>query len=151
MLRRATAADLDAVVGVQQAAYTRNRTLLGVEPIPLQADYRTILSSMDVWLAGADGRLDGVLILETRPDDLLIWSIAVDPKTQTLGLGRRLLAAAEDQARAAGRSVMRLYTGTRLTHLVDWYGRHGYTVERIETLSDRSITHMMKPLTNPGP
>jgi len=33
-----------------------------------------------------------------------------------------------------------------LTHLVGWYGRHGYQVERIENLSDRSITHMIKHL-----
>jgi len=35
-------------------------------------------------------------------------------------------------------------TPTPLARLVAWYGRHGYTVERIEALSDRSITHMMK-------
>jgi hypothetical protein len=41
---------------------------------------------------------------------------------------------------------MRLYTGTILRHLVDWYSRHGYAVERVEVLSDRSITHMLKHL-----
>ena len=41
---------------------------------------------------------------------------------------------------------MRLYTGATLQHLIDWYGRHGYVVERIEQLSDRAITHMMKRL-----
>jgi hypothetical protein len=29
---------------------------------------------------------------------------------------------------------------------VDWYARNGFAVERIEELSDRSLTHMVKHL-----
>jgi len=145
-LRRAESNDLPRVVALQQAAYARNRALLGVEPIPLQADYAAIMRDMEVWCADGDRRLAGALILEPRVDDLLIWSIATDPGAQGAGLGRSLLSAAEDRARQLGRPVLRLYTGTLLTHLVGWYGRHGYAVERIEILSDRSITHMIKHL-----
>jgi len=53
------------------------------------------------------------------------------------------------RARQLGRNVIRLYTGTPLGHLVAWYGRHGFAVERIEALSDRSITHMIKHLGPP--
>jgi ribosomal protein S18 acetylase RimI-like enzyme len=145
-LQRATERDLADVIALQQAAYARNRPLLGVEPIPLMADYAAVLRDMEVWLARRRGRLAGALILEPRPRDLLIWSIATDPAGRGGGLGRALLAAAEVRARELGRAVMRLYTGTPLTHLVAWYGRHGYAVERVEALSDRSITHMIKHL-----
>jgi hypothetical protein len=37
---------LEAVVALQRAAYARNRSLLGVEPLPLLADYASILRSM---------------------------------------------------------------------------------------------------------
>jgi ribosomal protein S18 acetylase RimI-like enzyme len=142
-LRRASTADMDAVVALQRAAYARNRDLLGVEPLPLLADYQQIFSDYEIWLAERE-RLVGVLILEPRPEDLLIWSIATDPATQAKGLGRALLAAAEARARELGLSTMRLYTGAKLQHLIDWYGRRGYVIERIEQLSDRAITHMMK-------
>ena len=89
------------------------------------------------------------LILEPRAEDVLIWSIAADPAAQGAGLGRTLLAAADERARQLGRTVIRLYTGTPLRHLIDWYGRHGYVVERIEALSGRSITHMIKHLGPP--
>jgi ribosomal protein S18 acetylase RimI-like enzyme len=148
VLRRAGTADLDSLVALQQAAYARNRTLLGVEPIPLQADYSAIMRDMEVWVSENDGRIVGALILEPRANDLLIWSIASDPAGQGAGLGRSLLAAAEERARQLRCTVVRLYTGTLLTHLVAWYGRHGYAVERIEALSDRSITHMIKHLDN---
>jgi ribosomal protein S18 acetylase RimI-like enzyme len=146
-LRRATAKDVDALVELQRSAYARNRELLGVEPLPLLADYATIVRGMEVWLAERDGALIAALILELRPDDLLIWSIASRPCEQGAGLGGALLAAAERRAAEAGRATVRLYTGTVLEHLVGWYGRHGYTVERVEVLSDRSITHMVKQQT----
>ncbi len=151
-LWRAGPADSDAVVALQRAAYARNRVLLGVEPLPLLADYQAILRDKLVWLALND-ELDrssvvGVLVLERRAADLMIESIATDPAVQGRGLGRAMLEAAEAQARSLGYDVIRLYTGARLTHLTDWYGRHGFTVECIETLSDRKITHMMKRITN---
>jgi GNAT superfamily N-acetyltransferase len=145
-LQRAETADLAPLLALQQAAYARNRTLLGVEPIPLLADYAAIMRDMEVWLSEQSGKLAGALVLEPRADDLLIWSVATDPAVQGNGRGRALLAAAEERARQLGRNTVRLYTGTPLSHLVAWYGRHGYAVERIEALSDRSITHMIKHL-----
>ena len=144
-LRRAGPDDRDAVVALQRAAYARNRALLGREPLPLLAGYEQIFRDYEVWLA-VRGGLAGALILEPRQEDLLIWSIATDPERQSNGLGKAMLAAAETRARKLGLGTMRLYTGATLQHLIDWYGRHGYVVERIEQLSDRAITHMMKRL-----
>ena len=143
VLRRATSSDLDAVVAIQRAAYARNRELLGVEPLPLMTDYDEIFRDYEVWVT-ADGPITGVLILEPSTDDLLIWSISTDPGQQKSGLGHAMLGAAEVRARELGLDTMRLYTGTVLTHLIEWYTRNGYAIERVEQLSDRSITHMIK-------
>ncbi|KAB2846638.1 MAG: GNAT family N-acetyltransferase [Hyphomicrobiaceae bacterium] len=145
-LRRARADERRAIEALQRAAYARNRTLLGVEPLPLLVDYGEILRTMETWVADGASGIEGVLILEPHPDHMLIWSIASDPSAQSKGLGGALLAAAEDRARALGLNEMRLYTGTVLTHLVDWYRRHGYSVSQIEQLPDRSVTHMTKLL-----
>lgn len=144
--RRATAADRPAIEALQQAAYARNRRLLGVEPLPLMADYAEILARMEVWLAEEHTQMRGVLILEPRADDMLIWSIAAAPDAQKQGVGEIMLDAAEVRARQLGLATMRLYTGSILEGLVRWYGRHGYEVERQEALSDREITHMVKSL-----
>ena len=145
-LRRATSADFDAVVALQHAAYAPNQVVLGVLPIPPQADYVSIFKTLEVWLAESPAGLDGVLILEPRTADLLIWSIATEPARPHTGLGRDMLAWAEVRARQLGCDTMRLYTGTVFTHLVQWYGRHGYATERIEQMPDRSATHMVKRL-----
>jgi ribosomal protein S18 acetylase RimI-like enzyme len=143
-LRRASAADIERVTALQHAAYARNRSILGVEPLPLRADYADIVSTCEVWLAEGANGIDGVLILELRPDDLLLWSIATAPHAQGRGLGGRLLAAAEARARELNRRSVRLYTGEKLAENIAWYERHGYRRERIEELDDRRIVHLAK-------
>ncbi|MEM9030923.1 MAG: GNAT family N-acetyltransferase [Pseudomonadota bacterium] len=146
-LRRATDNDRNRVVEIQFAAYAKNRKLLGLEPLPLLVDYEEIFATHEVWLFDADdGNAIASLILEVRDDDLLIFSVATDPDRQATGFGRKLLAASDIRTRQLGHTTVRLYTGSTLQHLVDWYGRHGFAVERIEQLDDRAITLMVKHL-----
>ena len=145
-LRRAGPGDVAAVAALQHAAYARNRDILGVEPLPLLADYGEVLASHEVWLLDGDAGLDGTLILEPRTDDLLIWSIAAAPARSGAGIGNLLLAAAEARARALGYAAMRLYTGDKLHRNVAWYERHGFVQERLEDLADRRLVHMVKRL-----
>ena len=145
-LRRAVAGDLPAVVALQRAAYAKNRPLLGVEPLPLLADYTQVFANYDVYLAERDGRLEGVLILEPRTDDLLIWSVATAPAAQGRGVGNGVLAFAETRARELGLSRIRLYTGEPLIANIAWYTRHDYMHERLEDMGDRRIVHLIKQL-----
>jgi GNAT superfamily N-acetyltransferase len=147
-LSRASIDDVAAVTALKQAAYAHNRTLLGVEPLPLLIDYREVLAdpAKETWLARAGGRPTGALVLAIRRGDLLIESIAIDPRAQGGGLGRRLLEATIERARELGRPTVRLYTGSPLAHLIAWYGRHGFVVEQEEVLTDRRITHMKRDL-----
>jgi GNAT superfamily N-acetyltransferase len=145
-LRRAGPQDLAVLVALQHAAYARNRELLGVEPIPLKADYRMVLAEREVWVLDGGTGLRAALILQPRSGDLVIESIAAEPASRGRGFGRALLAAAETRAGELGLATLRLYTGAPLGHLIAWYGRHGYAVERREALSDREIVHMVKHL-----
>lgn len=145
-LRRADLRDLAAVRDFQHAAYARNRAIQKVEPLPLLVDYADIFRTHEVYVAEQDARIAGVLILEERPDDLLVWSIATCETAKETGLGNLMLRAAEDRAAALGRATMRLYTGQKLTRNVAWYQRSGYAIERIETMPDRNVVHMVKQL-----
>ena len=145
-LRRATRDDLPAVTALQRAAYAKNRAILGVEPLPLLADYAKVFSDYEVYLAERDGALDGVLILEPRADDLLIWSVATAPAAQGRGVGNQMLAFAESRARELGRTCIRLYTGKPLTGNIAWYTRHGYAHESTEDMGDRVRVNLIKQL-----
>lgn len=54
--------------------------------------------------------------------------LTVDPTMQAAGLGRRLIAAAEDRARDMGATVMEMTVIERRTELIRWYERRGYRV-----------------------
>jgi GNAT superfamily N-acetyltransferase len=117
-----------------------------VEPLPLLADYREIFAQSEVWLADEPEGLGGVLILQPRPEDLLIWSVATAPFARTRGVGNRMLAFAEMRARELEVTSIRLYTGEPLTANIAWYTRHGYAHERLEDMGDRRIVHLIKQL-----
>jgi RimJ/RimL family protein N-acetyltransferase len=136
--------DLAALGELQRTAYAPNRAVLGVEPLPLQLDYDSILGHYEAWIVDGEGGLAGALILDPYPDHLLIWSLATDPSAQRQGIGKRLLAAAEERARQLGLDTLRLYTGEKLVANVRWYHRHGYAIERVEELEDRRLVHMTK-------
>lgn len=146
MIRRATAVDLPGIVAMQQAAYASGRKTTGVEALPLRADYDSIFAQHECWILGDGEALEGVLILELRPDDLLIWSIATHPRMRSKGLGSRLFDFAVQRTRDTRRTVMRLYTNERLTRNIAWYTRRGFTIERIEEMADRCAVHMKKIL-----
>jgi len=63
--------------------------------------------------AGRD--LLGCVFLKPEPDCLYIGKLAIDPAHQGKGLGRRLLAAAEETARSLGLPALRLQTRIELT------------------------------------
>jgi predicted N-acetyltransferase YhbS len=61
-----------------------------------------------------------------RVDVASIGQFAVEPGLQGNGLGRRLMALAEERALTSGARELALDTAEPATHLVDWYGRLGY-------------------------
>lgn len=146
VMRRAGPDDVPALMMLQQAAYRPNADILGVEPLPLLADYDEVLRQSDIWLAVDDVAVLGALILQAGTDHLLIWSVAVSPEAQGRSIGRCLLAFAEEEARRLGLRLLRLYTGEKLTKNIAWYKRSGFAIERVEALDDRRLVHMVKQL-----
>lgn len=144
-LRRAVAADADALAAIQTGAYARNRILLGVEPIPLQTGARDVIAGKETWLLEHAGEALAALALEHHDDALLIWSVATRPDAEGRGYGGRLLDLAERRARETGARRITLYTGEKLPHNVAWYQRRGFSIDRVEDLGDRRAVHMSKP------
>ncbi len=127
MIRLATQGDLPAIVALTAVAYARYGAVLDAPPLPVTEDYAPRIAAGQVWVAeGPAGAPSGLIVLEHEPDHLLIFSVAVAPERQGEGLGRRLLAWAEAEARAAGVDTLRLYTNARMTRNIALYTRCGY-------------------------
>lgn len=131
-------ADIPAVVALMNLAY-RGRD---ADPAWTEVDYidgdRTTEALLRQDMAASpeavlllwrqlDGALLGCVWLE--PEDDGAWylgSLAIDLRRQNGGQGRRLLAAAEDWARAHGGVSIRMTVVNVREALLAWYARRGY-------------------------
>lgn len=125
-IRVAGLADLAAVARITTAAYEPYVADLGAPPLPMTDDHAARITHGETFLAMTSAHAAGLIILETHPDHVLIFSIAVDPAEQGRGIGGALLGFAEDHATAAGRVELRLYTNARMTRNITIYHAHGY-------------------------
>lgn len=145
-IRKATFDDATAVSALTDAAYIAYIPLIGRKPQPMTADYAQMVVGNPVWLLELDSQLVGVLVLILEPDNMLIYSVAVQPEYQKQGFGRRLLAWAEQQAIQHGYHSIRLYTNERFEWNIRLYQRLGYEETGRESFPGTTIVHMVKQL-----
>jgi GNAT superfamily N-acetyltransferase len=126
VIRRAELADVAALRAVARAAYQRYVQRIGRPPAPMTADYDLLVRSGHAWIAAEHGRVVGLAVLVPRPGHLLLENVAVMPAAQGRGIGARLLALADDEARSLCLAEIRLYTNAAMIENLAYYPRHGY-------------------------
>ena len=92
-----------------------------------EATIRRMMSA-GVFLTARDesGRLEGCVYVELRGDRGYFGMLSVDPSRQGRGVGRRLIDAAEDYARANGCTAMDIRVVNLRTELPPFYRKLGY-------------------------
>jgi ribosomal protein S18 acetylase RimI-like enzyme len=126
-IRLAAEADAPALAKIAVAAYQQYVPKIGRPPAPMTADYAAPVRRGQAWVAVAGGEVAGFIVLVPGPGYLLLENVAVLPTAQGRGIGARLLALAEDRARALHVPEIRLYTNAAMTENLAYYSRHGYT------------------------
>ena len=89
-------------------------------------NYDKVIEQDHVVVAESGDGLAGVIVLAETEDGLRIKNIAVDPKLQKTGVGRRLLQYAEAEARRRGYDSIYLSTHEKMTENQALYHRIGY-------------------------
>ena len=145
-LRRAVVADAAAIRELTRTAYAKWVPLIGREPKPMTADYAAAVIHHRFDLLHFDGSLAALIETIQEADHLLVENVAVLPAFQGRGLGRRLMAHAEDLARAEGLGEIRLYTNQRFAENVALYRKLGYAIDREEDVGVGIAVHMSKRL-----
>ena len=127
MLRTARPDDCVAVEAIVAAAYSVYVERIGKAPGPMLDDYAGLIASGAVSvLEDPDGVIAALIVLLAKPDHLLLDNIAVHPDRQGRGLGRRLIAFAESEARRLGYAELRLYTHETMIENIALYTRLGF-------------------------
>ena len=145
-MRRAVASDAAEVRKLTRDAYAKLVPLIGREPKPMTADYAEALRNHRIDLLHLEGTLAALIETIAEADHLLVENVAVSPAFQGQGLGRKLMAHAEQLAAAAGYREIRLYTNKLFAENVALYRRLGYRIDRDEVLAHGIAIHMSKPV-----
>ena len=149
--RLALGSELQVVEDIVRTAYSHYLPRIGRKPGPMLDDYRFLIEEGRVYVIEHDGVIQGILVLIPQIDAMLLDNVAVAPAAQGLGLGRKLLKFAEQEAVAAGFRSIRLYTNEAMTENIALYSRVGYSeTQRVEEKGLRRI-YMAKPLPCASP
>ena len=139
-IRRASDEDVPGLTRLINAAFV-------VEQIVFEGDrvddlgVRVYMSSGTFLVAEDSDALAGCVYIETRGDRSYLGLLSVQPARQGTGLGRRLVAAAEDFARESGSRVMDLRViSARREQLLPFYQRLGYVFIRTEPFPGNLVT-----------
>jgi ribosomal protein S18 acetylase RimI-like enzyme len=145
-LRQAVATDAAAIRELTRAAYAKWVPLIGREPKPMTADYAEAVAKHRFDLLYVEGTLAALIETIRETDHLLVENVAVSPSFQGRGLGRQLMAHAEQLATASGFGEVRLYTNQRFVENIELYRRLGYRIDREEDVGVGVAVHMSKRL-----
>jgi ribosomal protein S18 acetylase RimI-like enzyme len=118
--------DLAAIVALTDAAYAPYTAVFDTPPIPVTEDYVPRIERGEVWLLEKGEQPAGLLVLERNEDHAMIFSIAVSPAFQGMGMGIVLLKWAEEQTRSWRLRQVRLYTNARMERNIALYLAYGF-------------------------
>jgi len=146
-LRRASGEDASAIRELVHDAYRDYTPLLGRTPIPMLVDYADAVHRHEFWVLVAGGPIVGLIELVPRDDHLWVENVAIAPAWQRRGLGRRLLAHAEDEARRRSFGQIGLLTNERYEDNIAMYARDGYRETHRSPHLGTDLIHFRKVLT----
>ncbi|MBU2669170.1 GNAT family N-acetyltransferase [Actinoplanes bogorensis] len=146
-VRPASGPDDAAHVGdLVDRAFTLYIPRIGRKPMPMESDWTALVGSGRCWVAVDDREIVGVVHLIPAGDHLEVETLAVSPQAQGRGVGGRLLAFAEEQARGRGLPEVRLCTNAAMTENIAYYPRRGYAETHRETQQGFSRVFFTKTL-----
>jgi predicted N-acetyltransferase YhbS len=96
-------------------------------------------------VAESGGKLVGCVYVELRGEESYLGLLSVDPTQQKTGLGRRLVAAAEEFAREMGARRMDLTVVNLRTELPPYYEKLGYRIVGEEPIPEQMKARVNQP------
>lgn len=124
--QQASPDDAQEIAECVQEAYQHYIARIGGEPGPMQDDYALMIAQHSVWVMRDGGVIAGILVLIEKEEGLLLDNVAVRPKYQGRGIGRKLISFAEQEAIQRGYDNIFLYTHEKMHENIDLYRRNGY-------------------------
>lgn len=125
LIRRATLEDMDDMIAVVNAAFAIETFLEGRRTD--RERMSAMMHSGEFLLAEQGGRIVACVYVEQRVSRGYFGMLAVDPKRQGEGLGRKMIEATENRFRQAGCTHVDIAVLSLRSELLAFYQKLGYT------------------------
>ena len=122
--RMAVTSDLAGIQAVVDSAYNKYLSRMDRPPAPLLRDYSADIRDDSIWVIG--NPIIGIISMTPKQGCLFIMNVAVHPKVQGTGVGRRLMEFAEKEASRLDLKCLRLRTNEIMVENIAIYTHLGY-------------------------
>lgn len=126
VIRPAKQSDVARITACVSAAYSHYIPRMEKPPAPMLEDYEQVIQQRHVSVIEHQDEIIGVIILAKTDEGFLLDNIAVHPRYQGQGIGRKLLVFAEEQAQKQGFNAIYLCTNVVMTENQALYSKIGY-------------------------
>jgi predicted N-acetyltransferase YhbS len=126
-VRTATEADFDELLNLINAAFEVERFFKNQDRLSV-ADLQSHFKSGTFLVAEESGQIAGCIFVKRTGDRAYFGLLSVDPGRQKAGIGRRLVAAAEEFAREMEARFMDIRVINLRTELPGIYEKLGYRI-----------------------
>lgn len=125
-IREGTPADADAIVRVVNAGFAVERAFVNTNRTYRDEILERFGEGRFLVAETGRGELAAAIFLRLEGDEGYFGLLAVDPVVQGAGLGRQMVAAAENEFRKLGCSRVRIVVPNLRDDLFPWYASQGY-------------------------
>jgi ribosomal protein S18 acetylase RimI-like enzyme len=126
LIRSASADDVARIGAIARAAYAKYVPRIGREPAPMMTDFGVEIAACRVVVVEVAEKVSGYMVAWPEADAYFVDDIAIDPRCQGKGLGRRLIDYAVAQANRLHLPALRLYTNVMMTENLSMYAHIGF-------------------------
>ena len=147
IIRTAKKSDAAQMKKCVEEAYRHYIPRMGKPPGPMLDDYEKVIQQNRAFVAENDSKIVGVLVLIRMKSAILLDNVAVHPRHQGKGLGRRFLELAESEARSQGYAHIDLYTHECMIENIETYEGLGYVETERRTEHGYNRVYMRKSLS----
>jgi N-acetylglutamate synthase-like GNAT family acetyltransferase len=126
-IRTATELDFDAILNLINSAFQVERFFKNSDRLTTE-ELKSYFKSGIFLVTEDEGRISGCIYVTRNGDRAYFGLLSIDPSRQKTGLGRRLVAAAEEFARETGARFMDIKLINLRAELPIIYGKLGYQI-----------------------
>jgi len=146
-IRLAEAEDEISVRECAERAYERYVAAMGKKPAPMVADFASMIASGVVHVAvERDAEVLGFIVFYHEGEHVLLENVAVRPDAEGQGIGKRLIAFCEAEAKRSNATSIKLYTNEKMTENLSIYPHLGYRETERKTEDGFNRVFFEKPI-----